>query len=668
MHLAPHVGGVFLFSNKKIRSDKMSNRETFYITTPIYYPNDKLHIGHSYTTVAADALARFNRMKGLDVMFITGTDEHGQKIENTARKNGKTPKEYVDEIVASILELWELMDISYDDFMRTTDERHIKVVQKIFTKLYEKGDIYKDKYEGLYCTPCESFWTEHQLVEGKCPDCGRDVQPVEEEAYFFRLSKYQDDLLKLMEENEEFIEPKSRRNEMINNFLKPGLEDLCVSRTSFKWGIPVPFDKDHVIYVWIDALSTYISVLGYMTENDEKYKKFWPADVHLVGKEIVRFHTIIWPAILMALGEPLPKKVFGHGWLVLEGGKMSKSKGNVVDPVVLIERYGLDPIRYFLLREVPFGSDGVFSNEALINRINSDLANDLGNLLSRTVTMIEKYFKGVLPSAVAPALIDDDLKELAIDTRRKVEESMDALEISNALVAIWELIGRANKYIDETTPWILAKDPSQQDRLGTVLYNLAETLRIISVLISPFMTKTPTKIREQLGLAEADKFTSWKSLDSFGKVEAGTKVKKGDIIFPRLDVDKELEELEALLPTSSEEEEDLANVAEISIEDFEKIDLRVAKVLSAEKVKNADKLLKLELEVGDETRTVVSGIAEYYKPEDLIGKNLVLVANLKPVKLRGILSQGMILAASDDEDNLVLVTVDDTIKSGSQVG
>lgn len=646
----------------------MSNRETFYITTPIYYPNDKLHIGHSYTTVAADALARFNRMKGLDVMFITGTDEHGQKIENTARKNGKTPKEYVDEIVASILELWELMDISYDDFMRTTDERHIRVVQKIFTKLYEKGDIYKDKYEGLYCTPCESFWTEHQLVEGKCPDCGRDVQPVEEEAYFFRLSKYQDDLLKLMEENEEFIEPKSRRNEMINNFLKPGLEDLCVSRTSFKWGIPVPFDKDHVIYVWIDALSTYISVLGYMTENDEKYKKFWPADVHLVGKEIVRFHTIIWPAILMALGEPLPKKVFGHGWLVLEGGKMSKSKGNVVDPVVLIERYGLDPIRYFLLREVPFGSDGVFSNEALINRINSDLANDLGNLLSRTVTMIEKYFKGVLPSAVAPALIDDDLKELAIDTRRKVEESMDALEISNALVAIWELIGRANKYIDETTPWILAKDPSQQDRLGTVLYNLAETLRIISVLISPFMTKTPTKIREQLGLAEVDKFTSWKSLDSFGKVEAGTKVKKGDIIFPRLDVDKELEELEALLPTSSEEEEDLANVAEISIEDFEKIDLRVAKVLSAEKVKNADKLLKLELEVGDETRTVVSGIAEYYKPEDLIGKNLVLVANLKPVKLRGILSQGMILAASDDEDNLVLVTVDDTIKSGSQVG
>ncbi len=647
----------------------MSDRGTFYITTPIYYPNDKLHIGHSYTTVAADALARYKRMKGFDVMFITGTDEHGQKIENTAKSQGMSPKEYVDKIVASVIDLWKLMDISYDDFIRTTDDRHVKVVQKIFKKLYDQGDIYKDEYEGLYCTPCESFWTEHQLVDGKCPDCGRDVQPVKEEAYFFRLSKYQDDLIELMEENTEFIEPKSRRNEMINNFLKPGLEDLCVSRTSFKWGIPVAFDEDHVIYVWVDALSTYISVLGYMSENDEKYKRYWPADVHLVGKEIVRFHTIIWPALLMALGEPLPKKVFGHGWLVLEGGKMSKSKGNVVDPVVLIERYGLDAIRYFLLREVPFGSDGVFSNEALVNRINSDLANDLGNLLSRTVTMIEKYFDGIIPSPKAPAPIDEELKDLALQTRNKVEGHMDQFELSDALAEIWKLIGRANKYIDETTPWILAKDPSKRDRLGTVLYNLAETLRIISVLISPFMTRTPSKIREQLGISEGEQFTGWNSLDSFGKVEANTKVERGDIIFPRLDLEAELKELESVKPTAPKDGEDnIITIDEITIEDFDKIDLRVAKVQSAQKVKNADKLLKLELELGDEMRTVVSGIAEYYRPEDLVGKNLVLVANLKPVKLRGILSQGMILAASDDEDNLVLVTVDNDIKSGSRVG
>lgn len=647
----------------------MSDRGTFYITTPIYYPNDKLHIGHSYTTVAADALARYKRMKGFDVMFITGTDEHGQKIENTAKSQGMSPKEYVDKIVASVIDLWKLMDISYDDFIRTTDDRHVKVVQKIFKKLYDQGDIYKDEYEGLYCTPCESFWTEHQLVDGKCPDCGRDVQPVKEEAYFFRLSKYQDDLIELMEENTEFIEPKSRRNEMINNFLKPGLEDLCVSRTSFKWGIPVAFDEDHVIYVWVDALSTYISVLGYMSENDEKYKRYWPADVHLVGKEIVRFHTIIWPALLMALGEPLPKKVFGHGWLVLEGGKMSKSKGNVVDPVVLIERYGLDAIRYFLLREVPFGSDGVFSNEALVNRINSDLANDLGNLLSRTVTMIEKYFDGIIPSPKAPAPIDEELKDLALQTRNKVEGHMDQFELSDALAEIWKLIGRANKYIDETTPWILAKDPSKRDRLGTVLYNLAETLRIISVLISPFMTRTPSKIREQLGISEGEQFTGWNSLDSFGKVEANTKVERGDIIFPRLDLEAELKELESVKPTAPKDGEDnIITIDEITIEDFDKIDLRVAKVQSVQKVKNADKLLKLELELGDEMRTVVSGIAEYYRPEDLVGKNLVLVANLKPVKLRGILSQGMILAASDDEDNLVLVTVDNDIKSGSRVG
>ena len=474
------------------------SKKTFYITTPIYYPSGKLHIGHSYTTVAADAMARYKRLQGYDVMFLTGTDEHGQKIQRIAEETGVTPQEYVDNIVAGIEKLWSLMNISNDKFIRTTDEEHVAAVQKIFKTLYDKGDIYKSEYEGWYCTPCESFWTETQLKEGKCPDCERPVELTKEESYFFRLSKYQERLIKLLEENPEFIQPTSRRNEMLNNFLRPGLEDLCVSRTSFNWGIPVTFDDKHVVYVWIDALSNYITALGYLSDNDELYKKFWPADVHLVGKEIVRFHTIIWPAMLMALDLPLPKQIFGHGWLVLDGGKMSKSKGNVVDPVVLIEKYGLDAIRYFLLREVPFGADGVFSNEALISRINSDLANDLGNLVSRTVAMIKKYFDGVLPIDREGGEFDQELRSLVVNTKTKVEEHMDKLQFSSALAEIWKAVSRTNKYIDETMPWILAKEEEKRPRLAQVLYNLAESIRIISILIQPFMTETPIKIWDQL--------------------------------------------------------------------------------------------------------------------------------------------------------------------------
>ncbi|MDD2502396.1 MAG: methionine--tRNA ligase [Clostridia bacterium] len=660
----------------------MSEKSTYYITTPIYYPSDKLHIGHSYTTVAADAMARFKRLTGYDVMFLTGTDEHGQKIEKKAKEHNVTPKEYVDHIVAGIKDLWKLMDISYDDFIRTTYKRHQVVVQKIFKKLYDQDDIYKSEYEGWYCTPCESFWTEHQLEEENCPDCGRRVELVKEESYFFRLSKYQDRLIQYIEGHPDFIQPKSRQNEMLNNFLRPGLEDLCVSRTSFKWGIPVSFDDKHVIYVWVDALSNYISALGFMTDDPKKYKKYWPADVHLVGKEIVRFHTIIWPIMLMALGEPLPKQVFGHGWLILEGGKMSKSKGNVVDPVELVNRYGLDAVRYFLLREVPFGSDGVFSNESLINRINSDLANDLGNLLSRTTAMIEKYFDGKIPACGELTALDKELQSLALETPRKVESLMDELLFSDALAEIWKLVSRCNKYIDETTPWVLVKSESERPRLGTVMYHLAEGLRFLSILIAPYMPATPILIQNQLGVIPGEN-TAWESLNEFGHIQAGTSVSRGEVIFPRLDLEKELEALDELKkedelvkdsiaaaekPGIKGLEEDQSEILpEISIDDFAKIDLRVAKVVAAEKVKKTDKLLKLTLDVGGKPRQVVSGIAQDYSPEEMAGKSVIIIANLKPVTLRGIQSEGMILAASDDNGKLVLVTVSEEIESGAQV-
>lgn len=649
------------------------SKKTYYITTPIYYPSGKLHIGHSYTTVAADVMARYKRLQGYDVMFLTGTDEHGQKIQRVAAENGVTPKQYVDNIVAGIKNLWSLMKISNDKFIRTTDEEHVKAVQKIFKALYDKGDIYKSEYEGWYCTPCESFWTETQLVDGKCPDCGRPVERTREESYFFRLSKYQDRLIKHLEENPDFIQPTSRRNEMLNNFLRPGLEDLCVSRTSFNWGVPVTFDVKHVVYVWIDALSNYITALGYLSEDDSKFRKFWPADVHLVGKEIVRFHTIIWPAMLMALDLPLPKQVFGHGWLVLEGGKMSKSKGNVVDPVVLVEKYGVDAIRYFLLREVPFGADGVFSNEALINRINSDLANDLGNLVSRTGAMIQKYFDGVIPQERQPGEYDEDLKNLLSQTKAKTEELLDKLQFSSALAEIWKAVSRTNKYIDETMPWALAKDPANKPRLAEVLYNLAESIRIISILIQPFMPETPAKIWRQFSVPEAQ--TSWESAGTWGVYAPDEPVKQGEIIFPRIDVKKELENLGTITKLQKEEPAQKNKSSEtegatglIDIKDFGKMDLRAVKVLSCEKVEKSDKLLKFRLQCGNEERQVVSGIAQYYSPEELVGKTLILIANLKPAKIRGIESQGMLLSAEDKETGkLALLTVDGDIAPGAKV-
>lgn len=643
------------------------NGEKFYITTPIYYPSGNPHIGHCYTTVACDSIARYRRMQGYDVMFLTGTDEHGLKIEQKADEKGITPKEYVDEVVAVFKKLWSYMNISYDRYIRTTDDYHVESVQKIFKKLYDKGYIYKGEYKGKYCTPCESFWTESQLIDGKCPECGREVTEAKEEAYFFKMSPFADKIEKLLTETD-YLQPKTRAVELVNNFIKPGLEDLCVSRTSFKWGIPVPFDPNHVVYVWIDALSNYITALGYENEHYNDYDKFWPADVHMVAKDIMRFHAIIWPAMLMALDLPLPKHLAVHGWITFNGQKMSKSLGNVVDPFILGERYGADAIRYHILREMALGADSSFSNEIMINRINSDLANGLGNLVSRTVAMVEKYFGGTLPEERESGEFDNDLISCATSLTDTVDDYIDKTQLNNALAEIFKVVSRANKYIDETTPWIIAKDENKKPRLATVLYNLLETIRIVSSLLSAFMPSSMPKVWEQIGADKND--VSYENSVKFGVLPKNITVKKGNAIFPRIDVEKEIDELNKIIgsqkPAEPKEEKiEHEGLALIGIDDFMNIELRAAKITACEPIKKAKKLLKLTLDDGNGERIVASGIAKFYKPDDLIGKTVILVANLKPAVLCGVESNGMILAA--DDGNGIKVIFVDGVKPGARI-